>query len=98
MKNLNDIKKSLMIAAQELSTKVSNAISPIDTVSMALSAVVLENYVHVLKNVPEFDDELYAILKRTLRPIVFKCDAADPDAVEFVKTLMQMANETGGNH
>lgn len=94
MNNRNDnLRMQLLDTMQDISARVSDAISPVDTVSMPLSAIVLENYVRTLKGHPEFDNELYTALKPILQYVVFVCDANDPDAAVAVKDLMHEVNK-----
>ena len=81
---------------QEISAKVSDAITPVDTTTLPAVVMILEQYAQMLKSQPEFNSKLYAALKRNMCTTVFVCDADDPEAVTAIKDLIREARGKEG--
>lgn len=83
---------------QEISAKVSDAITPVCTMTMPVSVVVLEAYAQTLKSQPEFNNVLYAALKSDTHAATFVCDADDPEAAAAIKDFIREARGKDGRN
>lgn len=84
---IDEFKEMILKHAHALSVRISEAIPPLNELTMPIVVFVLQNYATAIKNDPDFDNELYAILKASLRGTVFRADKDNPESMAILEEI-----------
>lgn len=84
---IDEFKEMILKHAQALSVRISEAIPPLNELTMPIVVFVLQNYATGIKNDPDFDNELYTILKKSLQYTTFRADTDNPESMAILEEI-----------
>lgn len=86
MENIGEKLKNHM---QDVSGRISEAIQPLNEITLPIVVFVLEGYANAIKNDPDFNNALYWLLKQSTSSTTVKVDCNNPEAVAAFEQIKE---------